>query len=166
MSCATDIRTGRPRNLQDPGPVFSQDTDEPDCKFCESKNRCARQGRLFFVGEKYSPCRLYVDYRKKLEEEHKRAERLKEFKKITIPTVRPEGAAADCIYCKLLDRPHNFRNGPFQGEEKTCSNYAEVKARPEGEAEHCIFCLMNFYCERGRVRKGTTCERYREYKGE
>jgi hypothetical protein len=131
------------------------------------KPSCRKNGREhFFEGEKYPPCENYVDIVEFEAREADRKKNLAEMKKITVPTARPDGAAPDCLYCKRLNKPHNFRGGPFQGEGKVCKYYGEISVRPAGEPQHCLYCLENISCERGRVlTNGKPCERYREYEG-
>jgi len=160
---------GNPRQLQGSNPVMRPEGEPPDCAFCIKKVSCmapknagAQEGRSFYVGEKYSPCNGYSE----LNEEEKKQARLREQRKIFDPIPRPEGQEPDCLYCRMLRERRGIlcRSGPYQGLNRVCDNYHEIKARPAGEARHCLNCLDNFDCEYGRVvRDGKPCEKYREY---
>ena len=164
---AVNPRTGKREKLQGFDPIQKPANAVPDCAYCSKKGTCGQSGlRQFFVGEKYPVCNFYVDYAEERQKDYESSQRMKEAKKTATPGPRPEGAAKDCLYCKMLGEAALFHapGGPWQGENKTCYRYNEANIRPEGEPENCIYCLTNHQCSRYRVlRDGKPCPKYREY---
>jgi hypothetical protein len=128
---------------------------------------------MFFIGEKYKPCKNYVNRREKEIEEPRRrreeeAAKKAAIKAITKPAPRPPEAPKDCLYCKRL--PYSYLcqtcivRGAYQGEGRVGEHYLEVIARPEGEDRNCLYCLVNWTCTIGTVKRNQLCERYIEYK--
>ncbi|MCL2007409.1 MAG: hypothetical protein FWG77_04925 [Treponema sp.] len=156
--------TGKIREVQSYDPLPKPSGADHDCAYCSNKRHCATAaGRQFFAGVVYPPCHSYIDYQAQCDEEYKNNQRFKELSVVRAPTVRPAEGAPDCLHCKRLATPHNFRVGPKQGEGRVCGEYFEVQKRPGNAPKHCLYCLENYLCTRGRVvRNGQPCERYIE----
>jgi hypothetical protein len=167
MDYAIHPKTGKKQEIHSCYPRPRQDSEDHDCLFCVNADTCEKRNGIFFVGERYKPCKRYVGLRernfetwKKLEEEREEREVVK---KIFTPTPRPPESKKDCLFCKKLIRHHRL-GLPRQGDGEVCSEYSEINIRPEDEAQHCIYCLINFKCEYKRiVRDGQPCGKYVEY---
>jgi len=164
--------TGKKQEIHSQYPQIRQNNQAPDCLFCANAGICEKHKGMFFIGEKYEPCENYKCRRKvEIEEPNRKraddAAKKAAIKSTTKPVPRPPGAPEDCLHCKLLIESYRCRArmglAPYQGEGRVCENYLEVNVRPEGEDKNCIYCLTNFHCERGRVKKGIICDRYKEF---
>jgi hypothetical protein len=172
MDYAIHPKTGKKQEIHSRYPKTRQDGQDHDCLFCINADTCIKHNGIFFVGEKYKPCKKYMGRRersleiaKELDEEKAKRNAIK---KIFTPTPRSLESKKDCLNCKKLIEPQHCRNRyilfPKQGDGVVCPDYLEVNVRPEGVPQHCIYCLINFKCEHGRVvRDGQPCDKYVEY---